>query len=115
MRDNSEEHREYLMTIKKNVVDVCRAILQGDIDIISGTRKLAGYNYQLFDGMINDDFLPIVSFHEQTDDMPIGDQRQYYSKEFLSRMDKEYAEFETKVKQEIFDACHKLIERYSSL
>ena len=115
MIDNSDGHREYLLTVKNRVVDVCKGMLQGNVDMISGARKLAEYNYQLFGEIIDDDFLPIVNFNEQTDDMPIGNQRQYYSEEFLSRMDKTYTEFEAKVKQEIFDACHKLIERYSSL
>jgi hypothetical protein len=111
--DNSEGHRQYLLTVQKQVVDVCEAMLQEEIDLIRGARKLTGFHNQLF-VQIDDDFLPIINFEAQTDEMPIGDQRQYYSEQFLTKMDKQFAEFEAKVKQEIFDACRKLIERFST-
>lgn len=113
MTNTSDGHLEYLRAVQDQVVEVCRAILNGETKVLSGVRKLCRLHYELFE-QIDDDFVLFIGIDSETDDLPIGDERQYWNEEVLLKKDKEIAEYEARVKQDVFDGCRKLIDRFSS-
>ena len=102
-----------MLTVQDQIVDVCEAILHGDTGILFGTRQLCRLHYELF-RQIDEDFVLFIGINSETDSLPIGDERQYWNEEVLIEKDKEIAEYEIRVKQDVFDACRKLIKRFSS-
>ena len=102
-----------MLTVQDQIVDVCEAILHGDTGILFGTRQLCRLHYELF-RQIDEDFVLFIGINSETDSLPIGDERQYWNEEVLIEKDKEITEYETRVKQDVFDACRKLIKRFSS-
>jgi hypothetical protein len=112
MANTSDEHLEYSRTIQNQVVDVCKAILNDEMQILLGVRKLCRLHCELFK-QIDDDFVLFIAIDSETDELPIGDERQYWNEKVLIEKDREIAEYETRVKPEVFDACRTLIERFS--
>jgi hypothetical protein len=86
--------------------------LRGEAKVLLGVRKLCRLHYELFD-QIDDDFILFIGVDSETDGLPLGDERKYWNEKVLIKKDKEIAEYETRVKQEVLDACRKLIERFS--
>ncbi|MBK9926785.1 MAG: hypothetical protein IPP66_16045 [Anaerolineales bacterium] len=113
MAEANEEHREYLLTVQNQVVDVCEAILCGETSVLLGARTLSRLHYELFK-QIDDDFVLFIGIDSETDNLPIGDERKYWNEKVLVEKDKEIAEYEARVGHEVFDACQKLINRFSS-
>ena len=113
MTRTSEEYREHLVIVRNQVVEVCEAILHEEIGVLLGVRQLCRLHYDLFD-QVDDDFVLFIGINSETDSLPIGDERQYWNEKILIEKDKEIAEIEARVKQDVFDTCQKLIKRFSS-
>ncbi len=61
-----------------------------------------------------DDFLlPIIGIVSDTDDIPLGDIRKNFSKEYLEESDKKFKKYITKEKPLIIKICKKIINKYS--
>ena len=89
------------------------SILNGVVGIIDGCRKVVEIQYRLnmYD---NKNFAVFESIDSDTDHFPIGDVRQYWNKESLAKADIEMKAYEEDVKNEVREACEKLISELSN-
>jgi hypothetical protein len=98
--------------IRGKVVAICEAILQEEVGIIAGARRLKSLGFELC-GDHDEDFIAFVTIDSETDHLPVDRERRNWSAEALERKDKEIAEAEALYKDEAFTACRKLIERFN--
>jgi hypothetical protein len=61
------------------------------------------------------EFLIFQGVDSETDDFPLGDERDDWSKEVLIRKDAELANYEILYRNDVLAACEKLIERYKDV
>ena len=82
---------------------VAMAIINGEMDLIVGARRICGLRYELGDP---DDevFLPIRGFESETDNFPVGEERERYGDEYLKRLDYEAARYVAEAKDSVIDA-----------
>jgi hypothetical protein len=107
---------EYLVYTRGKIVAVAQAILDGEIGVIAGSRKLCDYRagmYRIADGYLDVEyFTTFESLASETDHLPVDWERKNWSDEALKKKDVEIAEFDVKAKERIFEACLVLIRRY---
>lgn len=93
------------------IVAICELILQEEIGIILGSRKIVRLKHQLSDDF-DEDFAPFIGIDSQTDHLPVDSERKNWSVEALKIKDKEISEHELDFKADAFSACKKLIQRF---
>jgi hypothetical protein len=104
----NEEHRQF---VSRKIVAAARSILSGELGIIAGARQLSG----LGDGVGADrdpDFRFFVGIDSESDHMPIGEVRQHWNPEALRVKDAEVAKVEALYREQAFEICRKLIQKY---
>ena len=107
---------EYLIYTRGKVVAIAQSILDEEIGVIAGSRKLCAYSsglYRVADGYLDEEyFIPFEAVDSETAHLPVDWERKNWSEEALKGKDVEIAEFEAKSKERIFEACRVLIRRY---
>jgi hypothetical protein len=105
---HNEEHRQFL---SRKVVTAAQSILSGELGVIAGARQLCGLGHQI--GADRDpDFTFFVAIESESDHLPIGEVRQHWNQEALRVKDEEIASFEAFYREQAFEICQRLIERY---
>ena len=95
---------------RAQVVEIAKRMLSGEIDLIAGSRKLSDLRHAIGESE-NPAFFPIVGFESETDDYPVGEQRQQYDQNELKRLDKEMQDYIEQVKPAVLAACRRILER----
>ncbi len=96
---------------RQEIVELCTLMIDNDIDLIEGCRKLTSLCEQVDDGE-NEIFFPIVAIESETDHFPIGSMRENCSESFLNRADEEMAEYLREVKPDIISSCKEIINYF---
>jgi hypothetical protein len=110
---NEEDYRkmeEYYLRGK--IVAICEATLAEEIGIIAASRRLSALGSELFDGR-HEDFIIFDAVDTETDHLPVDIERRNWSAEALKRKDVEIAKAEAFYKNDVIEACRKLIERFA--
>lgn len=104
----NEEHSAF---IRGKIIAICEAILNEDIGVIAGSRRLKSLGLELYGGH-DEDFLTFVAIDSETDHLPVESERRNWSVEALERKGKEIAEVEALYKDDALEACKRLIRRF---
>lgn len=96
---------------RQEIVDLCTLMINNDIDLIAGCRKLTSLCEQVDEGE-NEIFFPIVAIESETDHFPIGTMRENCSENFLNKADKEMAEYLREVSPDIISYCKEIINYF---
>lgn len=110
-------NEEYEIFIRGKIIAICEAILNEEIGVIAGSRILCGLEHELLHREVgwfqnDEDFIEFISINSQTDHLPVDYERRNWSAEALKRKDEEIAKAEASHKEDAFEACRKLIERF---
>jgi len=98
---NAQNARHEIITVARNMVS-------GQLPLITGARRLCELRHLI--GASNTDlFNPIIGFESETDEYPIGSQREVYSKEKLADMDREVAAYVAEVGPAVICTCNQII------
>jgi hypothetical protein len=104
MNDSSDRARAEL-------VAVARALLAGDLDLLSGCRRLDQISARI-EPLNRQIFNPIISFVSETDGHPLGEIRNIYNKAYLDKLDRQLADFSERARSGILDSCRLIIAEY---
>ena len=110
-------NEEYAIFIRGKIIAICEAMLNEEIGVIAGSRILCSLEHELFHREVGwfqneEDFIPFVAINSETDHLPVDYERKNWSVEALQRKDKEIEKAEASHKEDAFEACRKLIERF---
>jgi hypothetical protein len=111
-------HEEYVEKATREnrakAVSIVQAMLDGSIDYIVGARQLSGMKYD--EGFTEDDAdLAVFSLIDsETDSLPIGHSREYWSKEALERLQPEIDRSVKWAKGMSLKHCKSIVRRFSA-
>lgn len=105
-------HEVYVASVRKQVVDIAESMLSGKRSFLEGARLLSSLRHEAAVYDDDADFMVFVAIDSETDSLPIGAVRQYWSSEALEKLDTEIIEAELSAKRLGGDACESLILRF---
>ena len=94
--------------IKATIVEVATKMINDEIDLLDGCRTLVYLQRELKDPQ--DAFFVLRGIDSETDIFPISaTERKQWNPEALSKLDKEKNEYISLVKDEMIEACRRII------
>ena len=78
-------HEEYVAMQRRRVAELARQILDGEIDVLDGSSKIAALRWEVEVEESDQDFLAFVGVESETDHLPIGIAALNWSDEALAR------------------------------
>jgi hypothetical protein len=100
-------------SVKRATMDTAQAIIDGELGLIEGSVRLAALAHDVVPDWVADkDFVVFGVFASDTDHLPYGTARQYWSKGALWEADGEIQAREDNNRDAILEACRNLIERF---
>lgn len=106
------KHAEYLESKRHELVAVAKAMLAGETNLIEGVRRICALRFAVEDPE-NEVFLAIRAIDSETDHFPLSALRASCSPEYLKRADDEVLTYLTAVREDILQACRKIVEAFS--
>lgn len=105
-------HEAYVASVRKLVGDTAQSMLSGKLSFLEGARSLSSLRHEA--AILHDDadFMVFVAISSETDVLPIGKVRQFWSHDALEKLDTEIIEAELWAKKLGGDACESLIRRF---
>lgn len=107
-------HDDFVAEKIQDLLQTAREIIDGNVGVIKGCRKLVSLQHQIDVDALDADFLPIVGIVSETDELPIGDDRENWNPDALAELDDEIQEAQALYKPLADSACAKLIDRFKS-
>ena len=104
---------EQIAQTRREIVAVARAILDGRVGVIEGSRRLVGLRWDVDPEQEDRELLGMVGIESQTDHLPLGKWREQWSPDALKAKDAEIAENEEFFRESAYEICRILVERYS--
>jgi hypothetical protein len=93
---------------RQRVKEVARAVLEGQLSILEGTRALRPLAFT--DAIANEsDRNLIIGIESETDHLPIGDVRQLWAPSALAEKDHEISRCEALWKEDVLAACRRML------
>jgi hypothetical protein len=98
---------------QREVVRCAKAILSGELQLFAGCRVIAGLASDVVPSWFDDpDFVQFGAVASETDDLPLGEARTHWSKDYLAEADGKAAVYEVQVAPAILDACRNIVSRF---
>jgi hypothetical protein len=102
-------------SVKLATIETAQAIIDGKLDFIEGSVRLASFAHDLVpEWALDKDFVVLGAFASDTDHLPYGTARQYWSKEALWEADGEIQAREDNNRDAILRACRNIIARFQN-
>ena len=103
---------EYITAKKEELVAVAAAMIEGNLNLIEGVRKIASLRYKIEDPT-NKIFTYFIAVDSETDHLPLGSMRVHCAPEYLKQADDEMERYLADERSGILKACHEIIQVYS--
>lgn len=113
MINETMNHDEYVRAIRRQVAATARAMLAHEIGFLIGARKLAALHRGANVADDDADFLAFTGIDAQTDDLPLGDERQQVDEQTLAKLQPDIEAAEEWAWDFGKKACLALIERFA--
>jgi len=99
---------------QKFAVDVAKKVLSGEVGIVEGSVRLSQLAHAVVPRWVDDpDFVVFGVLSSETDHLPTGSVRQYWSARALAEADVQLARIESNTKEDVERACRNIVERFS--
>jgi hypothetical protein len=102
----------YVEAQGKKIVEIAQNILSSKTGIIEGARLLEKLRLTVSRNDFDPDFLPFVAIADETDNLPIGQERNFWASTALQEKDKEIQQAEEHYRDKAFAACRVLLTRF---
>ena len=106
-------HQQYVESVRLEIVETARAMLDGQLSYLLGARKLDSLRHG---ASVNDDdadFMACVAIASDTDDYPLGLVREFWDMQALEKLQPEIDAAERWAKEQSMSTCAKLVDRFS--
>src|SRR5262245_11130067 len=98
---------------QQQAVDIARSIVQGELGIIAGCRKLSKLAHGLVeDWRVDPDFVVFGNVESDTDHLPLEDQRPLWNPPAFEEKQRDVASYEESARAEVVSACRSVIARF---
>jgi hypothetical protein len=99
---------EYRAKCAARVLSLAKQLLAGQLNVIAAARQLSALRHD-FDPELDTPLRVFVGIASETDDLPVGELRQYWASDALERNDREIAEVERLYHDSAIEAATKLV------
>lgn len=96
---------------RAQLVVVARAMLEGQLELIDGVRRLTNLRANTSDPDW-DAFEVIRGVESETDDLPIGEERALWDSRALAEKDAARREYVEKIRPAVLEACSRIVKRF---
>lgn len=105
---------EYVLYQRKRAVEVAKGMIEGSIHYLEGACELASLRFEV--GLPEDDkdFLAFTGVSSETDHLPLGTARQYWSVEALARHEPEIQKSIEWAKGVSLAECKSIVSRFNA-
>lgn len=105
---------EYVQKQRKRAIEIARGMIDGSIQYLEGAIELSALRFEV--GLPEDDkdFLAFTGVSSETDHLPIGSVRQYWSQEALERHEPEIQQSIKWAKEVSLSECKSIVARFSA-
>jgi hypothetical protein len=94
-------------------LEAAAAVVAGSVGVIEGCRRLADLAHHLVpDWTADPDFVIFGALASDTDRLPTGSARKYWSAEALEREDRDIQRIEADSRDEVVAACQNVLQRF---
>jgi hypothetical protein len=93
---------------QQEVKEISKAILEGRLSILEGTRALRPFAYT--NAIVSeDDRKLIIGIESETDHLPIGEVRKLWAPSALAEKDPEIERYEAVCRERVFAVCRRIL------
>ena len=97
----------------RQALRAAQAVLDGNLGVIEGSRALADYAHDIVpDWSTDPDFVVFGAVASESDDLPVGESRRYWSAGALAEADSKLQEYTSAVTRDVRAACANVIARF---
>jgi len=107
-------HEEYVEKKRKEASGIAEGMLDGSIHYLEGAIQLSSLRFELEIPDDDKDFLVFASVSSETDHLPLGAAREYWSKEALDRHEPEIQQTIKWAKEVSLPECKSIVERFGT-
>ncbi|WP_160154165.1 DUF2489 domain-containing protein [Microbulbifer sp. ALW1] len=107
-------HEKYVEKQRKRAAEVASGMLDGSIHYLEGTIELSSLRFEVDLPEDDKDFLAFSGVASEIDHLPIGNPRQYWSKEALVRHEPEIQESIKWAKEFSLSECKSIVARFNA-
>ncbi|MEJ2613180.1 MAG: DUF2489 domain-containing protein [Candidatus Thiodiazotropha sp.] len=104
-------HEEYIKKQRQKVVDLLRDVIDGKTSILVASRQIVQLRFEIDFDENDKDILAFVGIDSESDSLPIGLERAYWSEEALKNKENEIMEIEKWALDFGIEACKNLMEK----
>jgi len=95
--------------LEQQIVAVAQGMLDGDIDLVAGCRKLVSLHRQA--GNPDDPAIStIVGIESETEEFPVGAAREFWAEADLARKDEELFQYLELARPILIEACREILK-----
>ena len=106
-------HEEYVAMQRRRVAELARQILDGEIDVLDGSCKIASLRWEIEVEDWDQDFKAFAVVSSETDHLPIGDETLNWSDEALVRKEPELKRSREWAMETVRAQCASLVARFA--
>ena len=105
---------EYVLYQRRRAAEVAAGMIDGSIHYLEGASELASLRFEV--GLPEDDkdFLAFTGVSSETDHLPLGSARQYWSQEALARHEPEIKKITQWAKDVSLAECKSIVARFNA-
>ncbi|MBI5633633.1 MAG: hypothetical protein HZA15_09170 [Nitrospirae bacterium] len=112
MKHDNWNNEQYMNSKRQEVVNIAKDYLNKKIEYILAIRSLTYLKHKVSDDDFDQDFILFVAIDSETDHLPSNELRANCSESWLKKCDKEIKESEEFYRDQMNEACCKLIKRF---
>lgn len=112
MKHENWYNEEYMLKMRKEVVETATSLINNNIDFLTGIREINSLRHQVSNDDFDQDFIVFVAIDSETDHMPDYKLRASCSRSWLEKCDKEIKEIKELNQKQVLEACTKLVDRF---
>lgn len=107
-------HEEYIEKNRRRAAEVATGMIDGSIHYLEGAIELSSLRFEV--GLPEDDkdFLAFTGVSSETDHLPIGAPRQYWSQDALDRHEPEIEQSIKWAKEISLSECKSIVARFNA-
>jgi hypothetical protein len=102
----------YLEAQSKKAVEIAQDILSNKKGLIEGARLLVSLRPTVTHDEFDPDFIPFIAFVSDTDNLPVGKEREFWASDALLMKDNEIQKVEGLYRDKVITACEAIIKRF---
>ena len=99
---------------RAEAVAIAQKMLDGSLDYIQGSRRLSSIGSRIGFNESDPDFEIFRMIDSETDSLPVGHTREYWSEEALQRLQPEYDRSVEWAKKISLEHCMSIVRRFSA-